>query len=90
MATIQDITSEVSDNWPAFTYMLMITIFSVVFFRERRAERRLVRRLGEGIQESIQARFDRLESLVRQSMPVPDTGRRPEVELHRARASLSS
>jgi hypothetical protein len=66
MATIQDFTSELADNWPAFTYMAMIAIFSVVFFRERRAERKLVRQVGEGIQESIQARFDRLEWLVQQ------------------------
>jgi len=64
-ALLHDITVELSDNWPAFLYIATTVAFSVFFFRQRRAETQLVRRLGEGIQESIRARFDRLEFLVR-------------------------
>lgn len=60
-----DIMIELSDNWPAFVYIATTVAFSVFFFRQRRAETQLVRRLGEAIQESIRARFDRLEFLVR-------------------------
>jgi hypothetical protein len=62
---IQDLRSEVADNWPAFTYIAMMIAFTFLFFRERRAEARHLRQMGERIQENIANRFDRLESLVR-------------------------
>jgi hypothetical protein len=54
--TLQNITSELADNWPAFTYILMTLVFSVCFFRERRTEKK-----------NVSARFDRLESLILQA-----------------------
>jgi len=68
MATlIQYAITEIADNWPAFVYILMTIGFSFFFFRERRAEARLLRQMGEGIHENIRSRFDRLEFLVRNS-----------------------
>ncbi len=50
---LEEVRVELADNWPGFTYILMMICFSVFFFRERRAERKIA---GE--------RFDRLESLI--------------------------
>jgi hypothetical protein len=69
---IDEITSELADNWPAFVYIAMSLVFSVFFFRERRAEVRLTRQIGENIEETIRARFDRLEAMLRDS-PIPGT-----------------
>ena len=47
--------------------------FSYFFFRERRAEARDLRQMGEGIQQSIRERFDRLEEILRRdSAPQTD------------------
>jgi hypothetical protein len=56
VAIMQDITAELTDNWPAFVYMALTLGFSVCYFRERRAERAV-----------ISARFDKLESLVKRA-----------------------
>lgn len=61
---IPTLISEISDNWPAFLYILIATGFSICFLRERRAETRALRRIGDGLQESINARFDRLERII--------------------------
>jgi hypothetical protein len=63
-SVIQDICSELSDNWPAFLYIAMTVGFSVCFLRERRAETRVLKQIGEGLQESVRARFDRLERMI--------------------------
>jgi hypothetical protein len=68
MATVfQDIASEVSDNWPAFLYIAVMTGFSVRFLCERRAETRTLKKLGDELHATVHARFDRLEYLVRHS-----------------------
>ena len=65
MATVfQDIASEVSDNWPAFLYIAVMTGFSIRFLCERRAEARILKKLGEELHATIHTRFDRLEYLV--------------------------
>jgi hypothetical protein len=74
--TVQDLTAEIADNWPAFLYILMSLGFSFFFFRQRRAETQLVRQIGEGIQEEIRTRLDRLELLVQQSNPSHQEERR--------------
>jgi len=61
--TIQELTAELADNWPAFVYIAMTVGFSICYFRERRAEKEILR-----------ARFDRLEMLLQQSAE----GRPPE------------
>jgi len=63
---IQEVTTELSDNWPAFLYIAMTVGFSVCFLRERRAETRVLKQIGEGLLESVQARFDRLEGMIQQ------------------------
>jgi hypothetical protein len=84
---VQDIAAELADNWPAFVYIAMSIMFSFFFFRQRRAETRLVRQIGEGIQENITARLDRLESLIRKSAETLP----PEGPSHaRGRATVSS
>ena len=86
-AFVQDIAAELADNWPAFVYIAMSIVFSFFFFRQRRAETRLVRQIGEGIQESITARLDRLESLIRSSAET----RPPDGQSNaRSRATVSS
>ena len=64
---IQDITSEVSDNWPAFLYILVMTAFSLRFLSERRAEARILKSLGNELHATIHTRFDHLEDLFRNS-----------------------
>jgi hypothetical protein len=61
---IQNVTGELADNWPAFLYILATTVFSICFLRERRAEARVMKEIGIDLQESIRARFDRLECLI--------------------------
>jgi len=63
-SVIQDVTTEISDNWPAFLYIAMTVGFSVCFLRERRAETRVLKQIGEGLQDSVRARFDRLEGMI--------------------------
>ena len=63
-SVIQDVTTEISDNWPAFLYIAMTVGFSVCFLRERRAETRILKQIGEGLQDSVRARFDRLEGMI--------------------------
>jgi len=66
MASIlQDIVAEVSDNWPAFSYLLLMTGFSIRFLCERRAETRLLKQVSEELRETICLRLDRLEYLIR-------------------------
>ncbi len=72
----QDIASEVSDNWPAFLYISVMTGFSIRFLCERRAEARILRKLGDALHLTIHTRFDRLEDLIRQS-----NGAEPFVEV---------
>jgi hypothetical protein len=85
---VQDIADELADNWPAFVYIAMSIVFSIFFFRQRRAETRLVRQIGEGIQENIAARLDRLESLIRKSAETPPLETQSPRE--RGRATFSS
>ena len=87
---IQDLSSELADNWPAFTYILMTLVFSVCFFRERRAEKRLVQEISEGIQDDIRSRFDRLERLVRASGSLHAAGTRTNSEANDRGSGLSS
>lgn len=76
MASIfRDISGEIADNWPAFIYILMMVGFSVLFFRERLTEARDIRQMGERLQESILARFDRLERAVHDLADRPQTER---------------
>jgi hypothetical protein len=63
-SVIRDIGTELSDNWPAFLYIAMTVGFSVCFLRERRAETRVLKQIGEGLHESVKARFDRLEGMI--------------------------
>ncbi len=65
-AILKEIVSELADNWPAFVYIAMTIIFSILFFRERRAERKI-----------IDARFDRIESLLRGARPPEPNSSRP-------------
>lgn len=88
MGTIQDITGELADNWPAFLYIMMISVFSIFFFRERRAERRLARQIGEAIQKDMRARFEHLESLIQQASAA--NGQASDRQAKRAEASFSS
>jgi hypothetical protein len=62
---IQDISAEISDNWPAFLYIAVMAGFSIRFLSERRAETRVLKRLGAELHETIQVRFDRLEEMIR-------------------------
>ena len=55
---------ELSDNWPAFLYIAVATAFSIRFLYERRAETRLLKEFADSLQASVDARFDRLESMV--------------------------
>ena len=64
---IQQISAEIADNWPAFTYILLTVAFSIRFFSDRRAETRILRKLGDELHATIHARFDRLEEMVRHS-----------------------
>ncbi len=61
----QEIAAELSDNWPAFLYIAVMTGFSIRFLYERRAETRVLRQLSDQVHETMRARFDRLEYLVR-------------------------
>lgn len=65
----QELISELSDNWPAFTYIALTVSFSIFFIRERRLETREVRRAGASLQHEIHQRFERLEALVREHRP---------------------
>ncbi len=61
---MQEVVGELSDNWPAFVYIIMSAAFSIGFLRERRAETRLLRILGAELQESTRIRFERLEQII--------------------------
>ncbi len=58
---IDVIGSQIADNWPAFVYILMTIIFSVLFFRERKMETK-----------TLQKRFDAIENLIRRSINQQD------------------
>jgi hypothetical protein len=51
------IKAELADNWPAFTYILLVVAFSVLFFRQQRTEA-----------QRLQERLDKLESVIQQSL----------------------
>jgi hypothetical protein len=74
-SVIQDVTTEISDNWPAFLYIAMTVGFSVCFLRERRAETRVLKQIGEGLQDSVRARFDRLEGMIQELSDKETKGR---------------
>jgi hypothetical protein len=57
---IQAIKAEIADNWPAFVYITMTVVFSILFLRERRAETETLRQIGAGIHD----RIDRVERLI--------------------------
>lgn len=57
---LESIVVEISENWPALVYIGMTAVFSVFFFRERRAEAR-----------SVSERFDRLEIMVKDLIERP-------------------
>jgi hypothetical protein len=61
---IQIVVSEIAENWPAFIYIGMMIGFSILFFRERRAEAEALRQIGTGIHE----RIDRVESLIKRHL----------------------
>ncbi len=61
------ISQEFAENWPAFLYILMTCVFSIFFLRERRSETHLLKQIGRGLEDSLLARFDRLEQMVRES-----------------------
>ncbi len=54
------LVSELADNWPAFVYIAMMIVFSIQFFRDRRAEQRAIEKIGAGIREKL----ERLENLI--------------------------
>ena len=81
---IQEIQLEIAENWPAFVYIAMTIVFSICFFRERRAEARIVHHMGERIQENIRTRFDRLESLVRDRALLESSRSQPDHEANTA------
>ena len=93
---IQDIAGEVSDNWPAFLYILVATGFSIRFLSERRAETRVLRQMGEELHQTICIRLDRIEHLVQYSItekiieerPAPTTDQ-PGLEARHAALSPS-
>jgi hypothetical protein len=64
---LQTIGSELSDNWPAFTYILVMTAFSIRFLQERREEARIVKRIGDEVQAEFRLRFDRIEELLQEA-----------------------
>lgn len=67
---IQNVKSELADNWPAFLYIFATTLFSICFLRERRAETRLMQEIGADLQRSVRIRFDHLERLIQlKSLP---------------------
>lgn len=84
---IQDAASEIADNWPAFVYIAMSLVFSFFFFRQRRAEARMVRDIAEGIHENISARLDRIELLIRHYSEEPDLS---GTDSDRAKVTFSS
>jgi hypothetical protein len=51
---------EIYENWPAFTYIGLMVGFSILFFRERRAETEALKRIGS----SLQDRIERLEQIL--------------------------
>jgi hypothetical protein len=59
---IQSIKAELADNWPAFVFIAMTIVFSILFLRERRAETEELRQIAAGIHD----RIDRVERLLRQ------------------------
>ena len=61
----EEVIVEIADNWPAFVYIILMCISSVVFLRERRAEAQLLKQASANIQEQIGLRFDRLENMIR-------------------------
>jgi len=65
MSIPEEVMVEIADNWPAFTYITLVCISSVVFLRERRAEAQLLKQASAKIQEEMQRRFDRLEKMIR-------------------------
>lgn len=66
MASITEaIGSEIVENWPAFAYILVSAVFSICFFRERRAEVRDATLAATALQNIIGDRLDRLELLIR-------------------------
>jgi hypothetical protein len=67
MVSIQDVVSELADNWPAFVYIALMLGFSVVFLRERRGEVRVLKEMGAALEERMRIRFDHLEYLVEHS-----------------------
>lgn len=62
----EEVMVEIADNWPAFVYIVLMCISSVVFLRERRAEARILKQASANIQEQIRLRFDHLENLIRE------------------------
>lgn len=71
-AAIQYITNEVADNWPAFVYIALGTVFSVCFLRERRAEVKVLKQLCAALEERMGTGFNRIERLMQPSITGPD------------------
>src|ERR1700735_1717661 len=53
MVTVQDVVSELADNWPAFVYIVLMLGFSILFLRERRAEAKVLKELSRALEERI-------------------------------------
>lgn len=66
-AITDEVMVEIADNWPAFVYITLMCVSSVVFLRERRAEARILKQASVNIQDQIRRRFDRLECMIREA-----------------------
>jgi len=58
---VQIARAEIADNWPAFVYISLTIVFSILLFCERRAETEALRQIGAGLHD----RIDRVERLIK-------------------------
>lgn len=58
---LQALLAQLYDNWPAFVYILLMILFSICFFLDRRAEKRA----ADQVRAEIIHHIERLEALIK-------------------------
>jgi hypothetical protein len=71
---IHDIANQLSDNWPAFSYIALMVVFSLRFLHERREETRTLERKANELRDCLLDRMYNLERLIQDPRPSPSLG----------------
>ncbi len=61
---MEALCASVAENWLGILYIVLTTVFSICFLRERRTESSRLREMIEQLEKGNRVRFDELERLV--------------------------